>query len=110
MSTSIVIWLRRVIEDFGEKQGSATPILCNKSAIPLSKNPVYYSSAKIALKFHYIIDGDEEKEVVVVYCNTEDQVGGIFTKALPNDRFIEGLLGVKKQSIKESVKLNAFLV
>ena len=106
IATSQAIWLRRVIKDFGEKQDSATPILCdNKSAIAMSKNPVYPSRAKhIALKFHYIRDAVEEKEIDVVYCNTDDRVADIFTKALPRDRFEylrSLLLGVQKMKKKE---------
>ena len=101
--------LRRVLKDFGEKQDSATPILCdNKSAIAMSKNSVYHSRAKhIALKFHYIRDAVEEKEIDVVYWNTEDQVADIFTKALPRDRFeyLWSLLGVQKmKKQEESIK------
>lgn len=74
-----------------EIQVSATPILYdNKSAFGMSKNHVYHRITKhIALKFHYIRDAIEKKEEVdVVYCNTEDQVADIFTKAIPKDRFI----------------------
>ena len=38
---------RRILEDVGEKQEEATPILYgNKSAVVMSKNPVYYSGTK----------------------------------------------------------------
>ncbi|KAL6145529.1 hypothetical protein ACLB2K_056215 [Fragaria x ananassa] len=104
IATSQAIWLKRVIEDFGEKQASATTILSdNKSAIVMSKNPMYHSRAKhIALKFHYIRDAVEENEIDLVYCNTDNQVADIFTKALPRERFeyLIGLQGVQKQSIK----------
>ncbi|KAM1349822.1 hypothetical protein EV1_003832 [Malus domestica] len=104
IATSQVVWLRRIMQDFGEKQESATHILCdNKSAIAMSKNPVCHGKSKhIALKHHYIRGAVEDKEVDVVYCKTEDQVTDIFTKALPKDRFIylRELLGVKQQSIK----------
>ena len=104
IATSQAVWLRRIMQDFGEKQESATHILCdNKSAIAMSKNPVCHGKSKhIALKHHYIRGAVEDKEVDVVYCKTEDQVADIFTKALPKDRFIylRELLGVKQQSIK----------
>jgi hypothetical protein len=64
---------------------------------------MYHSKAEhIALKFHYIRDAAEDKEVDVVYYNIEDQVADIFTKALPRDRFtyLRALLGVKQQSFK----------
>lgn len=60
----------------------------------------------ITLKFHYIKYVVEDGEVDVVYCNTEDQVADIFTKALLKDRFVylQGLLGVKKHEVKQEAK------
>ncbi|CAL2232480.1 unnamed protein product [Prunus armeniaca] len=41
-ATSQAIWLRFVLEDFGEEQAAATTLLCdNTSAIAMSKNPVF---------------------------------------------------------------------
>ena len=48
--TSQPIWLRRILEDVGEKQEEVTPILYgNKSAVVMSKNPVYYSATNLLL-------------------------------------------------------------
>ena len=104
LATSQAIWLRSIMEDFGEKQGEPTPILCdNKSAIAMAKNPVFHNRTKhIARKHHFIRDAVEDNQIDVVYCKTEEQIADIFTKALPRDKFeyFRGLLGVKKQSIK----------
>lgn len=44
LATSEEIWLRMILEDVGDKQVEATPILCdNKSSIAMRKNPVYHS-------------------------------------------------------------------
>ncbi|KAK4397351.1 Retrovirus-related Pol polyprotein from transposon RE2 [Sesamum angolense] len=41
------IWLRRILEDIGEKQEEPTTIYCdNKSAIAITKNPVQHSRTK----------------------------------------------------------------
>ena len=104
LATSQAIWLRSIMEDFGEKQGEPTPILCdNKSAIAMAKNPVFHNRTKhIARKHHFIRDVVEDTQIDIVYCKTEEQIADIFTKALPKDKFeyFRGLLGVKKQSIK----------
>lgn len=69
---SQAVWMRRIMEDFGEKQELATLIPCeNIYVIAMSKNPVYHNRAKhIALKFHYIKDVVEENQVYMVYCIT----------------------------------------
>ena len=99
LATSHAIWLRRIYEDLGEKQGEATPLFCdNKSAIAMAKNPVHHSRAKhIALKHHFIRDAVEDDEIKINYCNTEDQVADIFTKALSKDKFeyFREMMGVK---------------
>ncbi|KAL0357030.1 UNVERIFIED_CONTAM: Retrovirus-related Pol polyprotein from transposon TNT 1-94 [Sesamum calycinum] len=48
------IWLRRILEDIGEKQEEPTTIYCdNKSAIAITKNPVQHSRTKhIDIKYH----------------------------------------------------------
>ncbi|KAK4387561.1 Retrovirus-related Pol polyprotein from transposon TNT 1-94 [Sesamum angolense] len=48
------IWLRRILEDMGEKQEEPTTIYCdNKSAIAITKNPVQHSRTKhIDIKYH----------------------------------------------------------
>lgn len=98
LATSQAIWLRRILEDVGEKQGEATPILCdNKSAIAMTKNPVYHSRTKhIAIKHHFIREAVEDEEIQLKYCATEDQVADIFTKALSKEKFqyFREMLGV----------------
>ncbi|KAK4401740.1 Retrovirus-related Pol polyprotein from transposon TNT 1-94 [Sesamum angolense] len=48
------IWLRRILEDMGEKQEEPTTIYCdNKSAIAITKNPVQHNRTKhIDIKYH----------------------------------------------------------
>ena len=74
LATTQAIWLRRILDDFGEKQGEATPIMCdNKSAIAMAKNPVYHSRTKhIAIKYHFIREVVEDDEIQIKYCKTED--------------------------------------
>lgn len=104
-ATSQAIWLRRILEDFGEMQSEATPLLCdNKSAIAMTRNLVFHNRTKhIACKYHFIRNAVEDKEIEVAYCRSEDQVADIFTKALAKDRFIylRELLGVQQQDIRK---------
>ena len=69
----------------------------NTSAINISKNPVIHSKTKdIAIKYQFLRELVQEKEVRLEYMNTKEQIIDIFTKPLPKDAFlyIRGKLGV----------------
>ena len=69
----------------------------NKSAINVSKNLVIHSKTKhIAIKYHYVRELVEDKEVKMEYVNTKEKIADIFTKALPKDvhEYLRGKLGV----------------
>ncbi|KAL0332223.1 UNVERIFIED_CONTAM: Retrovirus-related Pol polyprotein from transposon TNT 1-94 [Sesamum calycinum] len=84
------IWLRRILEDIGEKQEEPTTIYCdNKSAIAITKNPVQHSRTKhIDIKYHSLRE-TTRGEIELKYCSTEEQLADIFTKALPRNKFEE---------------------
>ena len=104
LTTSHAIWLRRILEDVGEKQEGGTTIFCdNKSAIAMVKNPVHHSRSKhIALKHHFIREAAENGEIQLEFCRSEDQIADILTKALPREKFqqLREALGVQAQHIK----------
>jgi hypothetical protein len=79
LATSQAIWLRRILEDIGEKQEDAVHLHCdNKSAITMAKNPVYHSRTRhIAIKHHFIREAIEEGEVELKFCRSEEQVADI---------------------------------
>ena len=86
-STSAVcqgVWISRfmheLIEEFIENFD-----LCidNKSAIKISRNPIYHARTKhIEVRFHFIRNSVEEDKVKVKYIRTEDQLADLFTKPL----------------------------
>ena len=98
------MWLRKIMNDIGEKQEESTPFFWdNKSAIAMPKNPINHDATRhIKLKNHFIKDVVEEKEVNLVYCRIEEQVADIFTKTLPKIRFqcLRTLLGVQQLHVK----------
>ena len=73
-------------------------IFCdNTSAINISKNPVMHSKTKhIAIKYHFVRELVQDKEIRLEYVHTKEQIADIFTKPLPKDAFLylRGKLGV----------------
>ncbi|KAI5333567.1 hypothetical protein L3X38_023699 [Prunus dulcis] len=98
-ATTQAIWLRFVLEDFGELQTEATPLMVdNTYAIAMNRNHVFHQKTKhIKRRYRFIRDALQEGVVDLRYYKSEEQVADIFTKALPKDRFnyLRGLLGVK---------------
>ncbi|KAL9999278.1 putative RNA-directed DNA polymerase [Helianthus debilis subsp. tardiflorus] len=84
------IWLRRILQELGLNQGQGTQIFCDsKSAIDLSRNPVLNSRSKhIELKYHFIRDMVSEGQVELLFCNTNEQLADLMTKALAKERFV----------------------
>ncbi|KAI3690760.1 hypothetical protein L2E82_48967 [Cichorium intybus] len=91
-------WLRAVLEELRECQSGPTTIFCdNKSAIALSKNPVFHDKSKhIRIKFHFIRELVSNGEVEIEFCGTKEQVADFFTKALQvgNFKTMKECLGV----------------
>ncbi|KAL0377326.1 UNVERIFIED_CONTAM: Retrovirus-related Pol polyprotein from transposon RE1 [Sesamum radiatum] len=98
-------WLRRILEDMGEKQEEPTTIYCdNKSAIAITKNPVQHNRTKhIDIKYHALREATTRGEIELKYCSTEEQLADMFTKALLRDKFEElrTKIGVSQKHIKE---------
>ena len=62
----------------------------NKSAIDLSKNPVYHSRSKhIDTRYHFMRSYVEEKLVELEHVKMEEQLADGFTKALGHLKFVE---------------------
>ncbi|WVZ70720.1 hypothetical protein U9M48_019363 [Paspalum notatum var. saurae] len=78
------VWLRRLLEEI-TGQIVAAPILRidNHSAIELAKNPVLHSHSKHNdIKFHFIRDCVEKRQVILEQVGTSQQLADVFTKPL----------------------------
>ncbi|KAL0449215.1 UNVERIFIED_CONTAM: Retrovirus-related Pol polyprotein from transposon TNT 1-94 [Sesamum latifolium] len=64
-ATSQVMWLRRILEDIGAKQGKGTVLYCdNKSAISIVKNPVFHERTKhVKIKYHFVREAVENEDI-----------------------------------------------
>ena len=88
-ATAQAIWLRFVLDDFGEMQAEATPLFCdNMSAISMAKNPVFHQRKRhINRKYYFIREALQEGVINVKFYRNEEQLADIFTKVLPKDKF-----------------------
>lgn len=74
----------------------------NTSAINISKNPMTHSKKKhISIKYHYLREQVQEKQVKLEFVTFKEQLADIFTKPLPKDTFeyLRTRLGVHPLSI-----------
>ncbi|KAA3486343.1 laccase-2-like [Gossypium australe] len=63
----------------------------NQSAVSIAKNPVFHGKTKhFKIKFHFVRDAEQSKEVSLVHCSSQDQLADILTKPLGTTRFERG--------------------
>jgi hypothetical protein len=92
------IWIRRLLLELFPEWNKPIPIKCdNQSAIELIKNPRFHQRTKhVDIRFHFIREHQEAKEIEVAYISTNNQLADPFTKPLPNPRFsnLRSLIGI----------------
>ena len=69
----------------------------NMCAINISKNPMMHTKTKyIAIKYHYLRELVQDKDVRMEYFNTKEKLDDIFTKTLPQEslEYLRRKLGV----------------
>ena len=91
-------WIKRLLKAMKEEITEPVILYCdNTSAINISNNIVMHPKTKhIAIKYYYLRELVQDKEVKMKYVNTKEQIDDIFTKALPKDahEYLRGKLGV----------------
>ena len=92
------MWIKQLLKGMKEEITESMILYCdNTSAINILRNPVMHAKTKhIAIKYHYVRELVEDKEVKMEYINIKEQIADIFTKPLPKDSFeyLRGKLGV----------------
>jgi hypothetical protein len=92
-------WLRSVFLGIKLPFKNTTIIHCdNNAAICLSEDPLLHDRVKhIDIKYHFIRERAESKELKLKYINTKDNLADIFTKALEGPQYIRlrGFLGLQ---------------
>ncbi|KAK6160261.1 hypothetical protein DH2020_003642 [Rehmannia glutinosa] len=90
IATSQVLWMRQQLRDYDVEE-KEIPIMCdNTSAIAITQNPVLHSRTKhIDVRYHFVRDHVEKKDITLEYISTDKQLADIFTKPLCESRFEE---------------------
>ena len=83
-ATREATWLSRMAAEIkGIAQGSTIINCDNQTAIGLSRNDVLNDRTKhIDVKFHFIRDQVEKKNVIINYCSTAEMLADLLTKNL----------------------------
>ena len=92
-----LLWMKKLLHDYGITQDTMCVFYDNTSAINLSKNPVQHSKSKhVEIQYHFIQDLVEEEIVCLEFINTDNQKADIFTKPLDGLRFkfLRKIIGV----------------
>lgn len=90
LATQQTLWLKRILEDFGEKQENVTIHYGNKSTIAIPKIPVYHGRIKhISIKHHFIREAIQDEEAQLSFCKTNHQVVYIYKQALYRRKNLE---------------------
>ena len=85
---SQLLWMKKVLTDYGISQDTMVVYCDNSNAIDISKNPVQHSKTKhIEIRYHFIRDLVERKIMCLQYIPTKRQNADIFTKSLNRSKF-----------------------
>ncbi|GKV37177.1 hypothetical protein SLEP1_g45235 [Rubroshorea leprosula] len=78
------IWLRKLLVNVHHAQSNPTEMLCDsKAAVAIAKNPVFHGKTKhFKLKYHIVRVAENDGDIVMVHCSSEENVADIFTKGL----------------------------
>jgi hypothetical protein len=83
-----LLWMKKLLCDYGFTQDTMVIHCDNTSAINISKNPVQHSQTKhIDIRHHFIRDIVESRKVALMFIPTENQLADILTKPLHGSRF-----------------------
>jgi hypothetical protein len=90
--------MKQTLVDIQVEYDEPIRIYCdNTSSISISKNPVMHFKMKhIPIKYHFLREQVEKKNIKVEYVGAKEQVADIFIKTLPWESFeyIIQILGV----------------
>ena len=98
VNCSNIVWFKQLLEGMEVEIKELVFVFCDiTSAINILKNLVMHSKTKhIAIKYHFVRELVQDKEIRLEYVHTKEKISDIFTKPLSKDAFLylRGKLGV----------------
>ena len=96
-ATQEALWLRSLLKGLG----FATLIHeDNQGTIELTKNSKSHSRTKhIDIRYHFVKECIQSKEIVLAYCHTSKMIADVFTKPLPTSQFTNLVLDLGMTTI-----------
>ncbi len=97
-----IMWISNLYIEIGFPQGSIDLLCDNQGAIFSASNPVtQHKSKHIAIRYHYIREPIENKEINLYYIPTNQQVADLMTKNLDKNKikFFLNKLGITVNSM-----------
>ena len=91
-ATQYILWVNNFLKEQGYSVGVPNLYQDNKSAILLEKNGMRSSSKRsrhINIRYFFIADCVQKKQLAVKYCPTNDMLADFFTKPLQGQKFIK---------------------
>ena len=82
------VWLHRFLNELNAGCKSVKIFVDNQAAIKLSGNSEHHKRSKhIDVRFHFLRDIVEKKQIEIVYIPSKDQLADILTKPLAKQQF-----------------------
>ena len=83
-----LLWMQKLLHDYGICQEHLTIYCENTSVINISKNPIQHSRTKhIEIRHHFIREIVKDGTLTLEFIHTNDQKVDLFTKPLDSKRF-----------------------
>ena len=83
-----ILWVQKLLHDYGICQEHLTIYCENTSAINIYKNPIQHFRTKhIEIRHHFIRELIEDGTLTLEFIHTNDQEADLFTKPLDSKRF-----------------------
>ena len=83
-----LLWVKKLLHDYGISQDTMCVFCDNNSAINHSKNSVQHSKLKhIKIRYHFIRDLVEDKDMCLEFIHMDNQKADIFTKPFNGPQF-----------------------
>jgi hypothetical protein len=89
LTTAELFWLRMLFQELRISLAVAPVLWCdNVSALALASNPVFHARTKhIEVDYHFIREKVLNRDILIKFISTGDQLADVFTKGLSSARF-----------------------